>query len=87
MRSASSRQTLNRDRGGLPVSFVVRVEPMSRLAQHASIPIAFLVERIFEISGPGKGLAGTALTDVTVERPWEKDYDAITGGSPTLWLT
>ncbi len=69
------------------MSFVVRVEPMSRLAQHASIPIAFLVERIFEISGPGKGLAGTGLTDVTVERPWEKDYDAITGESPTLWLT
>ena len=69
------------------MSFVVRVEPMSRLAEHASIPIALLVERIFEISGPGKGLAGTGLTEVAVKRPWEKDYDAITGGSPTLWLT
>lgn len=60
---------------------------MSRLAEHASIPIAFLVERIFEISRPGKGVAGTDLTEVAVERPWEKDYDAIAGGSPTCWLT
>ena len=60
-------------------------EPIDRLGQHASIPIAFRVERILSVSAPGSGLGGIRLSGAAVERPWVKDYDAIKGEGPTRW--
>jgi GNAT superfamily N-acetyltransferase len=70
---------------GLPVSLLIRVEPIGRLSEHADIPIAFTVERILEISLPDDGLGGIAFNEVPVEVPWEKDYDRIRGEGPTRW--
>ena len=60
-------------------------EPIDRLDQHASIPIAFRVERILSVSAPSSGLGGIRLSEAAVERPWVKDYDAIKGEGPTRW--
>jgi GNAT superfamily N-acetyltransferase len=60
-------------------------EPIDRLDQHTTIPIAFRVERILSVSAPSSGLGGIRLSEAAVERPWVKDYDAIKGEGPTRW--
>jgi GNAT superfamily N-acetyltransferase len=56
-------------------------EPWSALAQHATIPIAFIVESVFEVSERHSG--GFDLVERRLDRPYLKDYDAIE--SPTTW--
>lgn len=58
---------------------------MSALGAHAMIPIAFPVGRVFDVSVPHGGLGGLILTEVAVDVPWVKDYDAIKGEGPTRW--
>lgn len=67
------------------VGVVISEEPMSRLGEHAAVPISFRVERVLEVSTPDSGLAGIVLNEVAVDVPWEKDYDAIKGEGPTRW--
>jgi GNAT superfamily N-acetyltransferase len=67
------------------VSVVVDEEPINELARHAEIPIAFLVERMLAVSLIDDGLGGVALSEIPVEAPWVKDYDAIRGEGPTRW--
>lgn len=65
---------------------VVEQESLHLLARHAQISTGFLVDRVFELSLPGgSGLEGIALSEVTVERPWRKDYDAGDGNGPMQW--
>lgn len=59
---------------------------MSRLRAHGEVPIAFLVERILAVSVIDGGLGGITLTELEVDSPWVKDYDAIEGEGPTRWL-
>jgi GNAT superfamily N-acetyltransferase len=68
------------------MSLRIEEEPIGRLDEHASISIAFTVERILEVSIPDAGLGGVRLTEVAVESPWVKDYDAIKGEGPSRWL-
>lgn len=64
----------------------VTEEPInSSLRLHAQIPIAFLVNHVFDVSLVDGGLGGVSLSEVTVESPWTKDYDAEAEGGPTLW--
>jgi GNAT superfamily N-acetyltransferase len=67
------------------VSVVIREESMSLLSEHADIPIAFIVDRILEVSIPDDGLGGITFSEVLVDVPWEKDYDALKGEGPTRW--
>jgi GNAT superfamily N-acetyltransferase len=67
------------------MSFRIEEEPIGRLDEHATISIAFTVERILEVSLPGAGLGGVRLSEVAVDSPWVKDYDAIKGEGPTRW--
>jgi GNAT superfamily N-acetyltransferase len=58
---------------------------MSRLGEHATVPIAFLVDRILGVSVLDAGLGGILLAEMEVDQPWVKDYDAIEGEGPTRW--
>ena len=63
----------------------VAVEPIGRLDLHAEIPISFLVERVLDLVLIDGGLGGIRLSEVPVEEPWIKNYDAIRGEGPTRW--
>ena len=55
----------------------------SRLAEYASIPIAFEVKSVLEVELVEGGLGGMILHEVCV-KPYIKDYDAL-GETPTDW--
>ncbi len=63
----------------------IREEPLSALAQYATIPIAFRVERVFDVWPLTDGLGGLVLAERPVEASYEKDYDALEGEGPTRW--
>jgi GNAT superfamily N-acetyltransferase len=67
------------------VGVTVVEEPIGRLAEHAAVSIAFVVERVLALSRPDSGLGGLVLTEAGVETPWVKDYDAEEGEGPTRW--
>ncbi len=60
-------------------------EPIARLADHARVPIAFLVDRRLEVDSIPPRPRGFAWREVEVDRPFLKDYDAIDGEGPTRW--
>jgi GNAT superfamily N-acetyltransferase len=62
-------------------------EPMTALAEHARIPIAFQVDRVLDLVLEDGGLGGFVLSERTLDAPYVKDYDAITGEGPTRWAT
>lgn len=61
-------------------------EPISRLDQHAEIPISFLVDRILTLSARDSGLSGISMAEVELASPWVKDYDADDDEGATRWL-
>ncbi len=64
----------------------VEQESIDLLARHGQISIAFEVDRVLAASpAGGSGLAGIALSEVAVESPWRKDYDAVEGNGPAAW--
>ncbi len=67
------------------VSATVTEEPIEALSEHAQIPVAFLVERVLDVSLVDEGLGGLVLSERPVEVPWVKDYDAIEGEGPITW--
>ncbi len=58
---------------------------LATLDEHARIPIAFVVDRILEVTLVEGGLGGMLLTETAVADPYVKDYDAIEGQGPTHW--
>jgi ribosomal protein S18 acetylase RimI-like enzyme len=56
---------------------------LTALEGHAAIPIAFLVDRILEVTLIDGGLGGMALTETAVLDPYVKDYDVTDG--PASW--
>jgi hypothetical protein len=63
----------------------IREEPVGSLREHAEIPIAFLVDRILEVSVSDGGLGGIILQESAVDVAYVNDYDAIRGEGPTRW--
>jgi GNAT superfamily N-acetyltransferase len=55
------------------------------LAEHGRISIAFVVDRILEVTLVDGGLGGVSLTATAVPDPYVKDYDAIEGEGPERW--
>jgi len=55
------------------------------LGKHAEIPIAFLVDKILEVSVSDGGLGGIILQESASTFRTSKDYDAIKGEGPTRW--
>lgn len=55
------------------------------LEEHAAISIAFVVDRILEVTLTDEGLGGISLAETAVADPYVKDYDAIDEAGPTCW--
>ena len=63
----------------------IREEPPSRLAEHARIPIAFEVDRVFDVVLRERGLAGLELVERRLAAPYRKDHDLLPANHPTDW--
>jgi hypothetical protein len=55
------------------------------LAEHATIPIAFVVDRVLEVTPANGGMGGLVFAEAAVAVPYVKDYDAIAGEGPARW--
>jgi GNAT superfamily N-acetyltransferase len=60
-------------------------EPLSHLAEHARLSIAFEVDRILDVTVQQGGLGGLPLFERRLAAPYVKDYDAIPGNGPAEW--
>ena len=63
----------------------IREGRIGSLGEHATISIAYLVDKILVRSVLTEGLGGIVLHESAVDTPWPKDYDAIKGEGPTRW--
>lgn len=63
----------------------VTEESIAAVAELARIPIAFKVERVFDVSARDGGLGGLVLSERRLDVSYVKDYDAMEGESPTQW--
>lgn len=59
---------------------------LTALQEHAAVSIAFVVDRILEVTVADGGLGGLSLTETAVAHPYVKDYDALQGADPVRWL-
>jgi len=55
------------------------------LGEHGRISIAFVVDRILELTLADGGFGGMSLAETRVADPYVKDYDAIAGAAPARW--
>ena len=62
-------------------------EPIRNLGLHAEVPIAFLVDRVLDVTLVDGGLGGVEMSERAIDAPWLKDYDAIKGEGPTRLAT
>ena len=69
------------------MSFELTHEPVTRdtLTAHATTPIAFVVDRVLEVTATDGGLGGLAFAEAAVSAPYVKDYDGIEGARPARW--
>ena len=69
------------------MSLEIRQETLTpgALGEHGRICIAFVVDRILEVTVADGGLGGLSLTETPVADPYVKDYDAIEGAGPARW--
>jgi GNAT superfamily N-acetyltransferase len=67
------------------MSVIVGEEAIGNLAQHATVPISFVVDRYVDVTVIEDGFKGLGLTEVIVDPPWVKNYDAVEGEGPTRW--
>jgi GNAT superfamily N-acetyltransferase len=63
----------------------VSEQPLTALADYASVPIAFEVSTVLDVAEQGKNFGEFILTERNLEVPYVKDYDAIAGEQPHLW--
>ena len=56
------------------------------LEEYAAVSIAFVVDRILQVTVADGGLGGLSLTETAVADPYIKDYDALPGAEPVRWL-
>lgn len=64
----------------------VQEAPIETIAELARIPIAFLVERIYDVRAVG-GPNRFTLSERVVRPPYVKDYDQINGAGPSYWAS
>jgi ribosomal protein S18 acetylase RimI-like enzyme len=60
-------------------------EPVSALADLAQVSIAFLVDRVLDVTVVDAELAGFILTERAMDVPYTKDYDTLEGEGPESW--
>jgi GNAT superfamily N-acetyltransferase len=56
------------------------------LEEYAAVSIAFVVDRILQVTVADGGLGGLSLTETAVADPYVKDYDALRRAEPVHWL-
>lgn len=61
-------------------------EPVTRLAEHGTIPIAYEVRSRLRPCPVDDGLGGITLTEEPVDPPFVKDYDQTSEEGPARWL-
>jgi GNAT superfamily N-acetyltransferase len=61
----------------------VAEESMTALAEYALLPIAFLVDRVMDVTALAEG--GFALSARRLDVPYVKDYDAVDSEGPLHW--
>lgn len=83
-RNYSYRQ-VSRARKGIKVEVEVIEESVTALEGYASIPIAFEVCRVFDVTANNAGIGGFVLSERALDSPYLKDYDAIKEEGPTCW--
>jgi len=67
------------------MSVEITEEDITTLGEYARIPIAFEVSRILEVTAHGNGLGTFVLSELDLNVPYIKDYDAIEGEGPAHW--
>jgi hypothetical protein len=70
-----------------PVSVDIRQQAVTpgALSEYARISIAFMVDRVLEVTLVDGGLGGVSLAEAPLVQPYRKDYDAIEGQGPAHW--
>lgn len=63
----------------------IKQEPIDQVGWLDEIPIAFGVTRVLDVSLNNGGLGGITLTEMPVDEPWVKDYDAVHDEGPSRW--
>jgi GNAT superfamily N-acetyltransferase len=63
----------------------VTEEAMTALSEYARVPIAFMVDRVMDVTNRDDGSGGFVLSERRLEVPYEKDYDATAGEGPLQW--
>ncbi|HEY9731955.1 MAG TPA: GNAT family N-acetyltransferase [Drouetiella sp.] len=61
----------------------ITTETCETLPTYGSVSIAFEVDRIYAINSDASGQF--KLTEITLENPYQKDYDALPGNAPQNW--
>lgn len=61
----------------------ITIETLESLPTYGDVSIAYLVDRIFEISISNQNVL--QLSECRLEQPYQKDYDAIPGNGPSHW--
>jgi GNAT superfamily N-acetyltransferase len=56
------------------------------LEEYATVSIAFVVDRILQVTVADGGLGGLSLTETAIADPYVKDYDVLDGARPERWL-
>ncbi|MCW5548231.1 MAG: GNAT family N-acetyltransferase [Opitutaceae bacterium] len=67
------------------MKFEIIEEPITALAEHACIPIKFVVRSVFDLTEEPDTGPGMRMKERALESPYVKDYDAIKGEGPTRW--
>lgn len=69
------------------MNVVIRQEAATpgALSEYAKVSIAFVVERILEVTLVNRGLGGMSLTETALADPYLKDYDAVEEEGPARW--
>ena len=62
-------------------------ETAAALAEYATVPIAFEVREVLALEGHSEGPYGMTFATKTVEEPYLKDYDSVSGHHPTAWVS
>ena len=60
-------------------------EPVDALASYATVPSAFLVGRVADVTTLRDGPSRAELHERRIATPYIKDYDAADGGGPLRW--
>jgi GNAT superfamily N-acetyltransferase len=63
----------------------VREERPVALNEYATIPIAFRVDTVLDVADSGAGTGKFVLTERSLDAPYVKDYDILSGEHPTNW--